>query len=72
MMIAVHAVPASDLQDYMGMPAFKEVGPIQIHPTLQGKLDNFLQKQQSLMKCWDQSNEDVELFINTESFSIEK
>ncbi|CAG9327629.1 unnamed protein product [Blepharisma stoltei] len=33
--ICVHAVPVSEVEEYTGMPAFNEVGPVQIDPDMQ-------------------------------------
>lgn len=30
----VHAIPASDIQEYQGMPMFKEIGPLVIDPNV--------------------------------------
>ena len=33
--VMVHAIPASDVQEYQGMPMFKEVGPLTMDPAVQ-------------------------------------
>ena len=33
-MVIVHAIPASDVREYQGMPMFKEIGPILMDPTV--------------------------------------
>lgn len=33
--ICVHAVPVSEVEEYIGMPAFSEIGPVQIDPEVQ-------------------------------------
>ena len=35
----VHAIPASDVQEYQGMPMFKEVGPLTMDPAVQQEVD---------------------------------
>ena len=45
--ICVHAVPVSEVQEYIGMPAFSEVGPIQIDPEVQSTLSEILNKNQA-------------------------
>lgn len=45
--ICVHAVPVSEVQEYIGMPAFSEVGPIQIDPEVQSSLSEILNKNQT-------------------------
>lgn len=35
--ICVHAIPASDAQEYQGMPIFAEVGPLLMNPKIQDK-----------------------------------
>lgn len=42
--ICVHAVPVSEVQEYTGMPAFSEVGPIQIDPEIQSQVQDYLAK----------------------------
>lgn len=42
--ICVHAVPVSEIQEYTGMPAFSEVGPIQLDSNLQTGIQEILQK----------------------------
>ncbi|TNV83300.1 hypothetical protein FGO68_gene9992 [Halteria grandinella] len=37
--ICVHAIPASDAQEYQGMPIFAEVGPLLMNPKIQDKAD---------------------------------
>jgi hypothetical protein len=37
--ICVHAIPASDAQEYQGMPIFAEVGPLLMNPKVQEKAD---------------------------------
>lgn len=34
----VHAIPASDVQEYQGMPMFEEVGPLIIDPVIEQEL----------------------------------
>lgn len=31
----VHAIPASDVQEYQGMPMFEEVGPLTMDPAIE-------------------------------------
>lgn len=45
--ICVHAVPVSEIQDYIGMPAFSEVGPIQIDPEVQVSVQEILNRNQA-------------------------
>ena len=45
--ICVHAVPVSEIQDYLGMPAFCEVGPIQIDPEVQVSIQEILSRNQA-------------------------
>lgn len=40
--INVHAVPVSEVEDYTGMPAFAEVGPLQLDPKIQKAVDDML------------------------------
>jgi hypothetical protein len=40
--ICVHAVPVSEVEDYTGMPAFSEIGPLEIDPKLQIQIEEFL------------------------------
>ena len=35
----VHAIPASDVQEYQGMPMFSEVGPLTMDPAVQQEVD---------------------------------
>ena len=32
--VLVHAIPASDVQEYQGMPLFREIGPIIMDPAV--------------------------------------
>ena len=45
--ICVHAVPVSEIQEYTGMPAFSEIGPIKIDPNLQATIQEILGKGQA-------------------------
>jgi hypothetical protein len=40
--ICVHALPVSEVQEYTGMPAFAEVGPLQLDPALKRTVQDFL------------------------------
>ena len=46
--ICVHAVPVSEIEEYTGMPAFSEAGPIQIDPELQTIIQETLIKNSAL------------------------
>ena len=39
--IAVHAIPASDIQEYQGMPLFTEVGPLVLDPAISDQVQHF-------------------------------
>lgn len=51
--ICVHAIPASDAEEYQGMPMFAEVGPIEMDEVITEQielaLDNFKKKDYSLL-----------------------
>lgn len=32
--VVVHAIPASDIEEYQGMPMYQEVGPLVMDPTV--------------------------------------
>jgi hypothetical protein len=34
----VHAIPASDVQEYQGMPMFEEVGPLVLDPAIEQEI----------------------------------
>mmetsp|Transcript_10571 Transcript_10571/g.20354 ORF Transcript_10571/g.20354 Transcript_10571/m.20354 type:complete len:602 (+) Transcript_10571:2840-4645(+) len=40
--ICVHAMPVSEVQEYTGMPAFAEVGPLQLDPEIKRNVQDFL------------------------------
>ena len=44
--ICVHAVPVSEIEEYTGMPAFSEIGPIKLDPHLQTAIQEILSKDQ--------------------------
>lgn len=38
----MHAIPASDAEEYEGMPLLAEVGPIELDPKIQIQVDELL------------------------------
>lgn len=40
--ICVHAMPVSEVQEYTGMPAFAEVGPLQLDPEIMRNVQDYL------------------------------
>jgi len=45
--VCVHAIPASDAEEYQGMPMFAEVGPIQLDPKTQQQADEQIENSES-------------------------
>ena len=41
--VLVHAIPASDIQEYQGMPMFKEIGPLVMDPAVANQVSHFSQ-----------------------------
>ncbi len=40
----MHAIPASDIQEYQGMPMFKEVGPLTMDPAVATQVSHYSQQ----------------------------
>ena len=47
--ILVHAIPATDVQEYQGMPMFKEVGPLVMDPAVESEADQLLNESPSIV-----------------------
>ena len=42
--VVVHAIPASDIREYQGMPLFKEIGPLKMDPKVASTVSKLSQK----------------------------
>ena len=42
--VVVHAIPASDLEEYQGMPLYQEVGPLVMDPAVATQVSHFSQQ----------------------------
>ena len=43
--ICVHAIPASDAEEYQGMPMFAEVGPLVLDPQVLAKVESYMSSE---------------------------
>jgi len=47
--VLVHAIPASDVQEYQGMPMFAEVGPLECDPAVTQQVQRIQAQDQVLV-----------------------
>ena len=77
--ICVHAVPVSEVEEYTGMPAFSEVGPLEIDPEVESNVQSMLKSDSGEFLVTLKSSEGVtgvkgerfKLRINNQQFLVE-
>ena len=70
----MHAVPVSEIEEYTGMPAFSEIGPIEIDPQLSSTIQTILLKNQASFSAFliekNNCSKPVQLSLTHESLMI--